>query len=190
MVSEYRYCIGKQEIDISDIRQLLAETKIVAEKNDIPFPQADIFPRIVDLLGRLYNANEPLSKDEITLIYAFNERQTGYYVSATQYLGLVTRKYIKNQGVTFFLNPKGQSIMSQHPQRRKLELAKCILCDKVFNESLHIHLNQGQSPVLQDIIQIIKDQSVRNANYSGSVLKRRAQTVKGWIDWIVDLTRI
>ena len=106
------------------------------------------------------------------------------------YLGLVTKERIGNQDTTYSLNSKGQSILSQHPQKRKLELAKCILRHKVFNQSLRIYLNRGQPPIKQNIIKIIKDQSERNNNYSDSVLKRRAQTVKGWIDWILELTRV
>lgn len=112
LVSEHRYCISKQEIEISDIRRLLTETAIVSEQEEIPFPQADSFLRIIDLLGKLYNANEPLSKDEITLVYAFDERQTNYYVTAARYLGLVTKEHMRNQDVTFSLNSEGQYIMS------------------------------------------------------------------------------
>lgn len=187
LVSEHRYCISRQEIEISDIRQLLAETPIVSEQEDIPFPQADSFPRIIDLLGRLYNANEPLSKDEITLVYAFDERQTNYYVTAARYLGLVTREHIRNQDVTFSLNSEGQSIMSQHPQRRNLALARCILRHKVFNESLNISLEQAQLLTSKEIVAIMTSELNK---YSSTTVERRAQTVKGWIDWIVELTRV
>lgn len=188
LVSEHRYCISKSEIELSDIREIIEKTPIVSEPQKVPFPQADIFPRITDLLGRLYNASKSLSKEEITFIYAFDKRQTDYYVAAAMYLGLVNKERIRNQDVTFSLNSKGRNIMNQHPRKRKLELAKCILCHQVFNQSLRIYLNQGQPPIKQNIIRMIKDQSKRNNNYSDSVLERRAQTVQGWIYWIVELT--
>ena len=85
-------------------------------------------------------------------------------------------------------NSEGQSIMSQHPQKRNLELASCILSHKVFNESLRIYLDRAKPPISKDIVRIMKEDSPRNANYSNEVLKRRAQTVKGWIEWILELT--
>ena len=185
LVSEHKYCISKSEIEISDIRKLLEETTIVSEQEDIPFPQADSFPRIIDLLGRLYNANESLNKEEITLIYAFDKRQTDYYVTAAIYLGLVSRERIGNQDVTYSLNSKGRAIMSQNPQKRNLGLAGCILCHKVFNQSLNIYLEQAQLPTSKNIVALMKYESKK---YSKTTLERRARTVKGWIEWILQLT--
>ncbi|MEM6613547.1 MAG: hypothetical protein AAF652_15070 [Cyanobacteria bacterium P01_C01_bin.72] len=133
LVSKHRYCISKSDIEMSDIRSILAETEIVPDDDNIPFPQADSFPRLIDLLGWLYNANGFLSKDEITLIYAFEERQTHYYVTAAIYLGLVTREQKAKQEVRYSLSQHGYFVMSQHPQKRNIELLKCILQHRIFN---------------------------------------------------------
>lgn len=186
LVSEHRYCISKSDIDISDIRNILEKSAIVPEpdRKIAPFPQADSFPRIVDLLGRLYHAIEPLTKEEITQIYAFDERQTQYYVTAAIYLGLVNREKISNQYVTFSLSPKAESIMCQHPQKRNLELASCILCHQVFNASLQMYLLRDRKPTLKEILAVMKEE----LDYADNTLERRAQTVKAWIEWIHALT--
>ena len=186
LVSEHRYCISKSDIEMSDIRNILAEAKIIPDDDRIPFPQADIFLRIIDLLGRLYNANESLSKDEITLIYAFNERQTNYYVSAAIYLGLVTREKAR-QEVRYSLSKHGHFVMSQHPQKRNIELLKCILQHQIFNDSLAAWLDKAESLSKKEIMYIMCRGNEKMALGSSETRRRRASTVRGWIEWILML---
>lgn len=188
LISEHRYCLGFYGIEISNIRNILENIKIIPDLEQIPFPQADHFPRIVDLLGRLHNANKPLSKDEITLVYAFDVRQTQYYVSAAIYLGLIDRVRVKND-VTFALSSKGQFIMIQYPQNRNLELAKSILCHRIFNLSLRAYLQKAEIPSVKDIVLIMKMGTEEIATSSQTTCERRAQTVRGWISWILELTK-
>ena len=187
LVSEHRYCISKSDIEISDIRGILAETKIVPDDNRIPFPQADIFLRIIDLLGRLYNANESLSKDEITLIYAFNVRQTNYYVSAAIYLGLVTREQKTKQEIKYSLSKHGYFVMSQHPQKRNIELIGCILQHQIFHDCLREWLEKEESLSKEEIMYTMCKGNEKMALGSSETRKRRASTVRGWIEWILML---
>ena len=187
LVSEHRYCISKSDIEMSDIRDILAKTKIVPDDDRIPFPQADIFLRIIDLLGRLYNANEFLSKDEITLIYAFNERQTNYYVSAAIYLGLVTRRQKVKQERTYYLSKHGYFVMSQHPQKRNIELVRCILQHQIFHDCLTAWLEKEESLSKEEIMHIMCKGNEKMALGSDKTRKRRASTVRGWIEWILEL---
>ena len=187
LVSEHRYCISKSDIEMSDIRSILAKTEIVADDDNIPFPQADSFPRIIDLLGRLYNANEFLSKDEITLIYAFEERQTHYYVTAAIYLGLVTREQKAKQEVTYSLSKHGYFVMSQHPRKRNIELLKCILQHRIFNDSLAAWLEKAESLPKEEIVSIMGKGNERIAVSSDTTRRRRASSVRGWIEWILML---
>ena len=190
LVSEHRYCINKSDIEMSDIRSILAETKTVPDNDDIPFPQADSFPRIIDLLGRLYNANESLNKDEITLIYAFNERQTHYYVTAAIYLGLVIREQKAIQEVTYSLSKHGYFVMSQHPQKRNIELLKCILQHRIFHESLTAWLEKAESLSKEEIVSIMGKGNEKIAQGSETTRRRRASSVRGWIEWILMLPTI
>jgi len=187
LVSEHRYCISKSDIEMSDIRGILVSAKIVPDDDDIPFPQADSFPRIIDLLGRLYNANESLSREEITLIYAFEERQTHYYVTAAIYLGLVTREQKATHEVTYSLSKHGYFVMSQHPQKRNIELLKCILQHRIFNESLAVWLEKAESLSKEEIVSIMGKGNEKIAVGSDTTRKRRASSVRGWIEWILEL---
>jgi hypothetical protein len=189
LVSEHRYCLGSYGISLSDIRDILEEIKIVADFENTPFPQADNFSRIVDLLGQLYTMDEPLSKDDITSIYAFDARQTQYYVSAAIYLGLISKEKVKNH-ICYLLSSKGQSIMAQHPKNRNLELVKSILSHRIFNLSLQISLEKAEIPSVQKVVSIMNKGAEKISSASITTQKRRAQTVKGWIAWIFELTRI
>ncbi|MGK7944073.1 MAG: translation elongation factor [Microcystaceae cyanobacterium] len=187
LVSEHRYCISKSNIEISDIRSILAETKIVSDDDQIPFPQADSFPRIIDLLGRLYSANEFLSKDEITLIYAFEGRQTHYYVTAAIYLGLVMREDKGKQEVRYSLSEHGYFVMSQHPQKRNIELIKCILQHRIFHESLAVSLEKAKLLSQEEIVVIMAKGKEKIARYADDTRRRRASSVSSWIKWILEL---
>ena len=187
LVSEHRYCISKSDIEMSDIRNILAEIEIVPDDDEIPFPQADSFLRIIDLLGRLYNVNESISKDEITLIYAFNERQTNYYVTAAIYLRLVTREQKIRQEVTYSLSKHGYFVMSQHPQKRNIELIKCILQHQIFHDCLREWLKKEESLSKKEIMNIMSRGSKKIASGSDETRRRRASTVRGWIEWILML---
>ena len=80
---------------------------------------------------------------------------------------------------------KGQSIMAQHPRKNNLALIKFILFQKIFNLSLRNHLENSRMPTLENIVYIMRQQS---KNYSHITLKRRAQTVREWVEWILKLT--
>jgi hypothetical protein len=189
LVSEHRYCLGSYGVSLSDIRDILDKIKIVTDFENTPFPQADNFSRIVDLLGQLNTMDEPLSKDDITSIYAFDARQTQYYVSAAIYLGLICRERVKNY-VAFTLSSKGQSIMAQHPKNRNLQLVQSILSHRIFNSSLRIYLEQAEIPSVREVVFVINKGAEEIATASITTQERRAQTVRGWITWILELTTI
>jgi len=156
LVSEHRYCISKSDVEMSDIRNILDTIEIIPD-DETPFPQADIFPRIIDLVGQLYATDEELSKDDITLMYAFDNRQTDYYVSAGIYLGLIARNRIARQPTVYALSKHGLYVMSQHPQRRNIELVKCILKHRIFNDALKASLAKAEILSENEILSIMKN---------------------------------
>jgi hypothetical protein len=97
LVKQLKYIVAPDQIQLRDILSILQNIKIKAEP-DIPFPQADKFERVIDLLGLLYEND--LTKDFITQNYQFDIRQTDYYTNAAIYLGLVS-KY-RGQGEIFY----------------------------------------------------------------------------------------
>lgn len=61
-----------------------------------------------------------------------------------------------------------------------------ILAHKVFNETLRLHLECGEMPDKQTIVQIMKRSNLYHVEAESTYL-RRSSTVIGWINWILGL---
>lgn len=176
-----KYCIGQYEIELSDIRQILNDIESFKDDSLLTFPQANKFTRVVDLLDKLHLQEAPLTKDEITAQYAFNIRQTDYYISAGVYLGLFERI----SGAGYALSNQGETVVELDPKRKNLSLVEAILSHKVFNLVLNEYLTSSEKPTRQRVIDIMRN------NLDGlnpTTISRRAQTVERWVDWILQLT--
>lgn len=181
LVRRKRYALSDEPIHVRDLQHLLDSTRPTREPT-APFPQANSFPRIVDLLSVL--AEKDMSHDEVTNRYEFDERQTDYYVSAGCYLGLVERRYTGDSQVIYALTPTAQRIMALPYRTKYLGLAGIVLQKPVFREAFRRTLDQSDVPTNEEIAAII---SMHRADCTGSTPLRRASTVRGWITWISEL---
>jgi len=162
----------------------LNQTTILPEPR-VPFPQADVFLRVMDLLSVL--VENDLTLEEITLNYEFDVRQSSYYANAALYLGLVD-KLDENGAKYFRLNKRGKKIMKLPFKEKYLEIVKCILPHEVFNKSLHEYFSKAGNITKDDVSDIMKSSSIFSIDRNSSTLNRRAQTVVKWIEWILELT--
>ena len=185
---QWRFQIESTEIELADIWSILKRIEVADEPQDIPFPQADNFSRVVDLLNQL-NAVGSLSQEEITTNYAFDLRQTQYYTTAGIYLNLIERKYSREEGVAYALTQKGAGIMSQRPAQRNLALTESLLEHKVFFETVSLYLAQAQRPTTDQVVKIMRSANIELDREGTTTMNRRAQTVLAWIDWMMGLTR-
>ena len=182
LVKQKNYVIAT-EICLADIENLLRTVPLVQEP-DISFPQADRMSRIVNLIELLNE--KPMTKQDITSEYAFDERQTNYYTDAGRYLGLIDKAHDEAGNILFQLSACGHRIMSMEYKERQLALVTQILMHKVFNEALKLHLQCGEMPDKQTIIQIMKRSSLYRVEADSTYL-RRSSTVVGWINWILGI---
>lgn len=183
LVKQKRYIFKQEIITFDDIHKLLISTPIKVEPK-VPFPQANSFERVIDLLGLL--ANEVLDKEEITLNYSFDKRQTDYYVNAGRYLGLIdTRRGLDE--IICFLTSEGEKIMKQNPRDKKLNIAKKILEHEVFNKCLRLYFRTFSPIKRQDVINIMNESNIYKVEKGSSTIGRRASTVMRWIEWILNL---
>jgi hypothetical protein len=186
LVGQRKFRLVPSGIGIEDVAEALDRARVKPEPRGVPFPQADSFPRVIDLLTQLYGANGNLSQEYITTNYAFDLRQTQYYTNAASYLGLLERHHSPGQGVSYALTKSGADIMRMHPRGRNLALVRCALERRVFNRTLRLYLEQGARPTVEQVVEIMK---AARLSLAGTTLPRRAQTVLLWIDWILGLTR-
>ena len=177
------YIIAHEDIKFEDLIDLL-ETPVVKEPF-VPFPQADSFPRIVDLLGLLMEND--LTAEQITRNYNFDERQTSYYTSAGIYLGLIEKGSTGDErGTQYRLSSKAKKMMKQSTKRKFLFLASQILAHDVFRQTFLEYVKNGYVPEKDRIVDIMMDCNLYNVS-SYSTYRRRASTVSSWINWIFNL---
>ena len=182
LVKQRNYMIAT-EVSLSDIENLLMTVPLVVEPK-ISFPQADRMSRIVNLIELLNE--KPMTKQDITSKYAFDERQTNYYTDAGRYLGLIEKGHDENGNILFQLTTRGRHILGLEYKERQLAIVTQILEHKVFNETLKLHLQYGEMPDKQTIVQIMKGTNLYNIEADSTYL-RRSSTVVGWINWILEI---
>ena len=184
LVKHKKYVIQEGQFNLEMLSEAIDKVKAVKEPA-IPFPQADSFERIVNLC-ELLNQKEFLSKEEITQNYDFDSRQTDYYTNAGKYLGLIETG---NDPVTLqtgcFLTSKGKQIFNLNLVDRQKEFVRLIIAHSVFKSTLKLSLENGELLDKESIVEIMKRSKLYNVN-SDSTYFRRASTITGWINWILN----
>jgi hypothetical protein len=186
LIERRKFRILPSDIEEDDVRSFLSRVRAGREPAGIPFPQADSFARVVDLLAQLQTASGALTQEYITSNYAFNARQTRYYTDAASYLGLVERRVSRARGVTYALTPRGAHIMSLPPRARNLALVECLVERRVFRRTLELYLGRGERPEAGQVEGLIR---AARPELSEETIGRRAKTVLAWADWVVNLTK-
>lgn len=184
LVKQKNYSFESLEIGLSDIIEILDRVRIV-EEPEISFPQADSFKRVINLCELLNE--EEMTKDEITTEYAFEPRQSNYYTDAGRYLGLVDKRR-ENGKVIFSLSVEGKRLLNLRYRARQLGLVELVLSRRAFNETLKKHLQYSEMPSKSEIVSIMKASNLYDVK-AESTYERRASTISGWVNWILDLQR-
>ena len=180
LVKQKNYVIATQ-ITRSDIERLLRTVPQVPEP-EVSFPQANSMSRIVNLMELLYE--RPMTRQEITSEYAFDERQTNYYTDAGRYLELIDKGRNETGSILFRLSPQGRRMMGLEYRERQLAIAAQILKHRVFHQTLKLHLESGEMPDTQQVVRIMKQSHLYHVE-AESTYVRRSSTVTGWINWIL-----
>ena len=180
LVKQKNYVIATQ-ITRSDIERLLRTVPQVPEP-EVSFPQANSMSRIVNLMELLYE--RPMTRQEITSEYAFDERQTNYYTDAGRYLELIDKGRDETGGILFRLSPQGRRMMGLEYRERQLAIAAQILKHRVFHQTLKLHLESGEMPDTQQVVRIMKQSHLYHVE-AESTYVRRSSTVTGWLNWIL-----
>lgn len=184
LVKQKNYSIDAVEISLDEIVGVLNRARYNIEP-EVAFPQADNFKRITNLCELLSQGDK--ARDEITLNYAFDPRQTNYYTDAGRYLGLID-KCSENGEIIYSLTYEGQKIAHSKYKIRQLKFVEAILKHRVFAETLRLYLQLSQKPARSEIVNIMRKCSLHQVE-AESTFYRRASTVVSWINWILDLQR-
>jgi hypothetical protein len=180
-VEQKNYVIDSEQIQLDDVYKVFSTVNVVVEPDKIPFPQADSFERVIDLLSLL--VEKDLTKDEITENYQFDRRQTQYYTDAGRYIGLISKhKNSIYKEITYSLTDNGKLILRKKHKAKYLELIKIILKYRVFYEAFNLTINNGEIPGKEKVCQVMKENSLAINN---TTIARRSTTVRSWLEWIL-----
>ncbi len=183
LVEQRNYIISPENISLKDISEIFESTTIVSEPINIPFPQANKFERVVDLLTILLD--KELTQEEITTNYQFDKRQTNYYTDAARYLGLIEKEKDQITGeITYKLSNEGSSLIIKRHKIKILILIRKILEHQVFYQTFNSTINNGVTPHHNQICEIM---SSCNLRINDTTIKRRSSTVRRWIEWILNM---
>ncbi|MBD2666094.1 hypothetical protein B6N60_01774 [Richelia sinica FACHB-800] len=183
LLEQRNYVIAPEIITHDDVDKIFNCVNLAPEPDNIPFPQADQFERIIDLLTVLLD--KELTKEEITANYQFDERQTSYYTDAARYLNLMDKYVDQNtKQITFRLSSEGGNIIKKKYKTKILCLIEQILKHQVFYKTFEFTLLDGKIPDTRVICDIMNSCSL---NINPTTIKRRSSTVRGWITWILNM---
>lgn len=182
IVKQKKYAVQEGAFNLEIIQQIIDTTKTVKEP-EIPFPQADSFERVINLC-ELLKQKGFISKEEITENYDFDSRQTDYYSNAGKYLGLVEVGR-ENGQVVCYLTEKGKRVFNLSIIDRQSEFVKLILSHSAFKQTLKLYLDNGEMPSKETVVEVMKRSKLHKVG-SDTTYFRRASTVAGWTNWIMN----
>lgn len=187
LLKHKKYAVQDGAFNIETIQEILETTKKIKEP-EIPFPQADSFDRIINLC-ELIKQNDFLTKEQLFQDYDFGKidpRQIDYYTNSARYLELIEKGKdpVTNQ-ICFVLSIKGKRIFNTNLADRQKEFVKLIVSHSVFKETLKLYFENGEMPNKEMIVEIMKKSKLHNVG-SETTYFRRASTITGWINWIMN----
>lgn len=184
LVQHKKYSVQEGSFNYETLSKIIDKTEIVKEPK-IPFPQANSFERVINLC-ELLQQKDFISKEDITQNYDFVDRQTDYYSNAGKYLGLIeigTDSLTNQKGC--FLTSNGKRIFNLNLMDRQKAFVELIVSHSVFKHSLILYLQNGEMPSKEAIVEIMHRDKVYGID-SESTYLRRASTIVGWVNWIVN----
>ena len=178
LVEHKAYTFADEDIHLKDVVDIWNSIQCT-EEPPITFPQADTFSRIVDILSVLYE--KTMTPEEVTLKYDFDARQTSYYISACEYLGLLYRDTNEYGERQYTLSREAKSIMELRYKQKYLALIRKMLERPVFHKAFGVALRSSGVPEKAAICKIMEEADLP---INGTTIMRRSSTVRGWLEWI------
>lgn len=189
LVNHKRYTIGitrpTEDEVVTRARKVLALPPKPAPA-DTPFPQADDFEKVVDLVDFL--AEEPRTVDELALTYDFHARQSDYYYNAAKYLGLAETAKGEDGHEYRQVTPLGRDIVTLPYKEKNLRYADLLLNIQPVAATYFEWVRTGIRPDLRTWVTDHFAASPEGQNLARSTQERRSQTILSWAGWLRAIT--
>ena len=180
-----RFMLSYSNPEEAELVKIAKENRAKRRYGTTPFPQADDFKRVVDLVVILLRS--PKSVDELATYYGFDPRQSDYYWNAAKFLGLAdSEKYA--DGIQYRIpTVLAESIFAKPYKDKYLSLATLVLSVDAIAKTYLSWVNSGVKPTKAETVTIFKNSS-DSESLSQSTVERRASTILSWASWLRSLT--
>lgn len=144
--------------------------------NSIPFPQANYINKVIALVqaGDEIIENKEKAKDVINV---GTPRQVSYYLSALQYLKYLGQNKKLTERALKLKNSNSELVSDIYNQ---------LLEDKLFGKAYHDFKVTGEV----NIDKVTSDLKKENQRLSESTLRRRASTIRSWVEWMYEIDKV
>lgn len=191
MQKHRRYMLTHQAPDsnflIARARQSLAKVTPANLDLDVPFPQADSFEKVIDLVAILLE--EPQTVEDLATHFSFDPRQSDYYYNAAKYLGLAGSVRDQGTGTEFrYATTRAQEIFAKPYLEKYRGLASLVLSIQPVARTYIAWTETGQMPEIKDVAAFFRDSQLAG-DLSRSTIERRSATIRSWAGWLVDLAK-
>lgn len=158
-----------------DDRRTGSEVIFWGMNNSIPFPQANDINKVIALV----QAGDEIIEDKEKakeVIKVGTPRQVSYYLSALQYLKYLGQNKKLTERALKLQNSKSELVSDIYNQ---------LLEDKLFGKAYHDFKVTGEV----NIDKVTSDLKKENKRLSESTLRRRASTIRSWVEWMYGIDK-
>ena len=159
-----------------DDRRTGSEVIFWGMNNSIPFPQANDINKVITLVQAGDDIIEDKEKAK-EVINVGSPRQVSYYLSALQYLKYLGQNKKLTERALKLQNSKSELVSDIYNQ---------LLEDKLFGKAYHDFKATGQV----NIDKVTSDLKKENQRLSESTLRRRASTIRSWVEWMYGIDKV
>lgn len=180
LLKQRNYTFQSSAITWDDLREIWNTVSPVTDDNQdeagVPFPQADRMTNVITLMQRL-NQVSSMDAMQIADYMEFAPRQSNYYSSAGEYLGLFER--MSNGKIK--LSDMGKKIMKKNVRERRLSIVGSMFRHEIFHALFGRMCETGSIPSKNEVCEYMERFNVCEKK---TTMGRRASTVIGWLKWI------
>ena len=159
-----------------DDRRTGSEVIFWGMNNSIPFPQANDINKVITLVQAGDDIIEDKDKAK-EVIKVGTPRQVSYYLSALQYLQYLGQDKKLTERALKLKNSKSELVSDIYNQ---------LLEDKLFGKAYHDFKATGKV----NIDKVTSDLKKENQMLSESTLRRRASTIRSWVEWMYGIDKV
>ena len=158
-----------------DDRRTGSEVIFWGMNNSIPFPQANDINKVITLVQAGDDIIEDKEKAK-EVINVGSPRQVSYYLSALQYLKYLGQDKKLTERALKLKNSKSELVSDIYNQ---------LLEDKLFGKAYHDFKATGKV----NIDKVASDLKKESQRLSESTLRRRASTIRSWVEWMYGIDK-